>query len=134
MSFSVNKQILVGTLGRDAETRFTTNNVSVTNFSVATENSYKKDDEWVRTTTWHKVVAFNLSDYIKERLVKGAGVYVEGRTEHREYEDKDGIKRYSTSVISNQIIVTKEKGVLEGTTSSGNDVNDSDDDNEDLPF
>ncbi len=131
MGFSVNKQLLIGILGRDAETRVTTKGVPITNFYVATENSYKKDDEWVQTTTWHKVVSFKISDYVKNRLVKGAKVYVEGRTENREYTDKDEIKRYSTSVISNEVIVIKENGVLEGTTSENNESND---DNEDLPF
>ena len=133
MGFSVNKQIVLGTLGRDAETRFTTGNLSITNFSVATTNSYKKDDKWLKNTTWHKVTGFNLSDYVKERLTKGAVVYVEGRTEHRQYEDKDGIKRYSTSIVSAEVIVTKENGILEGTTTT-EATGSSNEDNEDLPF
>ena len=73
MGFSLNEISLLGTLGRDAETRFTNNNVGVTNFSIATEHSYKdKSDEWVRETTWHNCTAFNLSDFFKDALKKGA--------------------------------------------------------------
>lgn len=71
MAFSLNKVMLIGNLGRDAETRFTTNNISVTNFTLATTNSYKgKDGNWQNETTWHNIVAFNLSDYFKENLKK----------------------------------------------------------------
>ncbi len=68
MAFSLNRVMLIGNLGKDAETRFTTNNVSVTNFTMATTYSYKKDNEWVNDTTWHNIVSFNLSDYFKENL------------------------------------------------------------------
>ena len=62
MAFSLNKIMLIGNLGKDAETRFTTNNLSVTNFTLATTNSYKgKDGNWVNETTWHNITSFNLS-------------------------------------------------------------------------
>jgi single-strand DNA-binding protein len=71
MAFSLNRIMLIGNLGRDAETRFTNNNVSVTNFSLATTHSYKgKDGEWVNETTWHNITSFNLSDFFKENLKK----------------------------------------------------------------
>ena len=80
MAFSLNRIMLIGNLGRDAETRFTNNNVSVTNFSLATTHSYKgKDGDWVNETTWHNITGFNLSDYFKENLKKGKKFYVEGR-------------------------------------------------------
>lgn len=114
MGFSVNKVTLLGKLGRDAETRFTTSNVSVTNFSIATDHSYKnkKDDEWVKETTWHNLTGFNLSDFIKKKLKKGAQVYCEGRIQKREYTDKDGVKRYSVDVMvdPSTIIVLGETG------------------------
>ena len=74
MAFSLNKIMLIGNLGQDAETRFTTNNVGVTSFSMATTHSYKgKDGNWVNETTWHNVVAFNLkkarSFMLKEDLL-----------------------------------------------------------------
>ncbi len=96
MAFSLNKIQLIGNLGRDAETRFTTNNLSVTNFSIATTRSYKdKDGNWQNETTWHNVTGFNLSDYYKDNLKKGKKFYIEGRISKRDYNDKDG--NYLTS-------------------------------------
>ena len=105
MAFSLNRIMLIGNLGRDAETRFTNNNVSVTNFSLATTHSYKgKDGDWVNETTWHNITGFNLSDFFKENLKKGKKFYVEGRLTKREYTDKEGIKRYSTDVYVEKLI------------------------------
>lgn len=114
MAFSLNKIMLIGNLGNDAETRFTTNNLSVTTFSVATSRSYKgKDGNWVNETTWHNVVSYNLPDYFKEALKKGKKFYIEGRLSKRDYTDKEGIKRYVTEVVSEKLIP------LEGRESSG---------------
>ena len=105
MAFSLNKVMLIGNLGNDAEHRFTTNNISVTNFSIATSRSFKsKDGNWVNETTWHTVIAYSLPDYLKEALKKGKKFYVEGRIAKRDYTDKDGIKRYVTEVISEKLI------------------------------
>lgn len=105
MAFSLNKIMLIGHLGKDAENRFTTDNTSITNFSVATNFSYKnKNGEWTDETTWHNVVAFNLSDFYKENLKKGKKVYVEGRLVSRSYEDKDKIKRTVFEVRADKII------------------------------
>lgn len=139
MAFSLNRIMLIGNLGRDAETRFTNNNVSVTNFSLATTHSYKgKDGDWVNETTWHNITGFNLSDFFKENLKKGKKFYVEGRLTKREYTDKEGIKRYSTDVYAEKLIP------LESTESSSNSndtekadgVSDSPavEGNDDLPF
>ena len=117
---SVNKQIIIGNLGRDAETRFTTNNTEITNFSVATTHSYKgKDDNWNNETTWHNITAFKVSDYVKANLIKGAPVYVEGRLSKREYTDKDGNKRLAVDLVAEKIIpLTKN----ESSQSSRNDI------------
>ncbi len=101
MALSLNKIMLIGNLGNDAETRFTTSNLSITSFSLATTNSYKgKDGNWVNETTWHNIVSFNISDYFKDSLKKGKKFYVEGRLTKRDYTDKEGIKRYITEVVS----------------------------------
>jgi single-strand DNA-binding protein len=148
MAFSLNKIMLIGNLGKDAETRFTTNNVSVTNFTLATTNSYKgKDGNWVNETTWHNIVSFNLSDYFKENLKKGKKFYVEGRLTKRDYTDKEGIKRYATDVIADKIIPLESgagSGSSEATiqddsnfSSSGGSSNEPQiqtDENDDLPF
>lgn len=137
MAFSLNKIMLIGNLGQDAETRFTTNNVSVTNFSLATTHSYKgKDGNWVNETTWHNCVSFNLSDYFKEQLKKGKKFYVEGRLTKRDYTDKEGIKRYSTDVFVEKLIPLEASSgsdsnySQEESTSAPSGVNEDDD----LPF
>lgn len=114
MAFSLNKIMLIGNLGNDAEHRFTTNNTSVSTFSIATSRGYKgKDGNWVNETTWHNVVAYSLPDFYKEALKKGKKFYIEGRISKRDYTDKDGIKRYISEVISEKLIP------LEGRESGG---------------
>jgi single-strand DNA-binding protein len=120
LAFSLNKVMLIGNLGNDAETRFTTNNLSVTSFSIATSNSYKgKDGNWVNETTWHNVVSFNIPDFYKESLKKGKKFYVEGRIQKRDYTDKEGVKRYVTEVISEKLIP------LEGREGGSGEYNSS---------
>ncbi len=114
MAFSLNRIMLIGNLGQDAENRFTTNNLSVTTFSLATTRSYKgKDGNWVNETTWHNIVSYNLPDFYKEQLKKGKKFYVEGRLAKRDYTDKEGVKKYITEVVSEQLIP------LEGREGSG---------------
>jgi len=142
MAFSLNKIMLIGNLGKDAETRFTTNNISVTSFSLATTYGYKgKDGNWQNETTWHNIVAFNLSDYFKENLKKGKKVYVEGRLTKRDYTDKEGVKRYSTDIISEKIIPldsgSGDSSAYEASNISEGNVSEPDiqtDENDDLPF
>lgn len=137
MAFSLNKIMLIGNLGQDAETRFTTNNVSVTNFSVATTHSYKgKDGNWVNETTWHNCVSFNLSDYFKDALKKGKKFYVEGRLTKRDYTDKEGIKRYSTDVFVEKLIPLESSGGADSNYSQENSESTSNPvaDDDDLPF
>ncbi len=141
MAFSLNKIMLIGNLGRDVETRFTSGNVSISSFSMATTNGYKgKDGNWVNETTWHNITVFNMSDFMKENLKKGRKVYVEGRLTKREYTDKEGIKRYSTDVISEKIIPLETSGDNSnnsenvGMESSAESEMPPVDSNDDLPF
>ncbi|GAB4128830.1 MAG: single-stranded DNA-binding protein [Ignavibacteriales bacterium] len=141
MAFSLNKVMLIGNLGQDAETRFTTSNVSVTSFSVATTYGYKgKDGNYVNETTWHNVVAYGLSDFYKDVLKKGKKVYIEGRLSKRDYTDKDGVKRYVVEVV-----VDKFNGIIplegradgsgsENESANFNDNIDTEAKGEDLPF
>ena len=105
-SRSVNKVILLGHLGKDAETRFTPSGQSVTNFSLATSRRWKDQQtgEWKEQTEWHNIVlwrAENLAQYLQ----KGKQVYVEGRLQTRSYDDKDGNKRYATEVVADDVIL-----------------------------
>ncbi len=116
-SRSVNKVILVGHLGRDAETKFTPGGVSVTKFSVATNRRWKdqQSGEWKEETDWTNVVlwrAENLATY----LTKGTQLYVEGRLQTRNYEDKDGKKVYTTEVVADEVILLGGKGGGGGRT------------------
>ncbi len=132
MAYSLNKIMLIGNLGNDAETRFTTNNLGITSFSLATTHSYKgKDGNWVNETTWHNVVGFTLPDYLKEALKKGKKFYVEGRLSKRDYTDKEGIKRYVTEVISEKII-NLEGRELQEQQNLNNEP--EEDDKDSLPF
>jgi len=94
-SRSVNKVILVGHLGRDAETKFTPGGAAVTRFSVATSRRWKDKDsgEWKEETDWSNVTLWR-SENLANYLTKGKQVYVEGRLHTRSYEDKDGKKVY----------------------------------------
>lgn len=103
MERSVNKAILLGRLGKDAETKFTSNGAAKTTFSVATSRRWKQGDEWKEATDWHNVVLWR-SEKLAEFLLKGKQVYVEGRTETRQYE-KDGEKRYITEVVADNVIL-----------------------------
>jgi single-strand DNA-binding protein len=138
MAFSLNKVMLIGNLGKDCETRFTTNNVSITSFTMATTHSYKgKDGNWVNETTWHNVVSFSLSDYMKENLKKGKKFYVEGRISKRDYTDKEGIKRYFSEVISEKLIPLDSSG--DSGANGNEEISSSEpsietDENSDLPF
>lgn len=103
---SVNKVILIGNLGKDAETRFTPSGASVTNFTMATTRKWKDQasGEWKEQTQWHRVVywrAENVANY----LLKGKQVYVEGRMETRSYDDKDGKKTYITEVVCDHLVL-----------------------------
>lgn len=138
MSFSLNKIQIIGYLGDDAEIKFTTSNIEVSNFSVATTHSYKKNDEWVNETTWHNCVLFQPTDYLKDNLVKGAKVYVEGRLTKRNYENKEGQKIYITEILVDKysIIFFNDRPKPENKENNVemNNTSNIDQENDDLPF
>lgn len=141
MAFSLNKIMLIGNLGKDAETRFTTNNLSITTFSLATTRSFKdKEGNWQNETTWHNLVGYNLSDYYKDNLKKGKKFYIEGRISKRDYIDKEDIKRYVTDTIVEKLIPLDSTAAGSGTSDISSDkvsepqVDISKEDNDDLPF
>ena len=105
-SRSVNKVILIGNLGRDAETRFTPNGVAKTTFSVATSRRWKDQQtgEWKEETDWHNIVAWRMEN-VSQYLTKGKKVYIEGRLQSRSYEDKDGVKKYITEVVADDLML-----------------------------
>jgi single-strand DNA-binding protein len=101
---SVNKVILVGRLGRDPETRYTSGGQAVANFTLATDESFKsRSGERQKRTEWHRVVLWGkLAEIAQQYLKKGMLVYVEGRLQTRQWEDKrDGQKRQTTEIVGN---------------------------------
>jgi len=119
-SRSVNKVILVGNLGKDAETKFTPGGAAVTKFTIATGRRWKdqQSGEWKEETDWHNVVlwrAENLANY----LLKGKQVYVEGRLHTRSYDDKDGKKQYFTEVVAEDVILLGGRGGEAGSGGGG---------------
>lgn len=99
---SVNKVILVGRLGRDPETRYTSGGQAVANFSVATDESYKdRNGERQKRTEWHKIVVWGKQAEIAQQyLKKGSLVFIEGRIQSREWQDKEGQKRTSFEIVA----------------------------------
>ena len=98
---SVNKAILIGNLGRDPELRYTQNGQAVVNFTLATSESWndKSSGEKVERTEWHRIVVWGrVGELCAQYLTKGRSVYVEGRIQTREWEDKEGQKRRTTEI------------------------------------
>jgi len=100
---SVNKVILVGRLGRDPETRYTGSGQAVASFTMATDESYKdRNGERQKRTEWHRITAWGkLAEICQQYLKKGTMVYIEGRIQSREWQDKEGQKRTSYDIVAN---------------------------------
>jgi single-strand DNA-binding protein len=118
---SVNKVILLGNLGRDPETRYTTGGDAVTNLSIATSEQWKdKNGEKQEKTEWHRVVLFGRTAEIAgEYLKKGRSVFIEGRLQTRKYTDKDGVEKYSTEIVGDRMQLIG--GQREGGGAPGGD-------------
>jgi single-strand DNA-binding protein len=99
---SVNKVILVGRLGRDPETRYTGGGQAVANFSVATDETYKdRNGERQKRTEWHKIVVWGKQAEIAQQyLKKGSLIFIDGRIQSREWQDKEGQKRTSFEIVA----------------------------------
>ena len=121
MAGSVNKVILVGNLGKDPEVRHTQDGKAIVNLSVATSETWRDRNTGERKerTEWHRVVIFNenLAKVAEQYLRKGSKVYVEGQLQTREWQDKDGQKRYSTQIVLQRF--RGELTILDSRDSSG---------------
>ena len=113
MSSGLNRCTFIGNLGADPELKTTTNGTSVTTFSIAVNESWtdkstgEKQErvEWIRLVAWQR-----LAEVCAEFLKKGKQVYVEGRMQTREWDDKEGIKRWTTEIVINTMIMLGLKG------------------------
>lgn len=104
---SVNKVILVGNIGRDCELRYTQGGSAVATLNLATTDSWKdRSGQRQEKTEWHKVVLWGTAaEKLSEYLKKGKQIYVEGRLQTRQWDDKDGNKRYTTEIKSDNIVL-----------------------------
>src|ERR1043165_2171548 len=119
---SVNKVIIVGNLGRDPEVRYTPNGSAVCNVSVATTRTWKNKEsgDKAEETEWHRVVFFDrLAEIAGEYLKKGRSVYVEGRLKTRKWTDKDGVEKYTTEIIANDMQMLGSREGMGGGEESG---------------
>jgi single-strand DNA-binding protein len=115
---SVNKVILVGRLGRDPETRYTGGGQAVANFSVATDETYKdRNGERQKRTEWHKIVVWGKQAEIAQQyLKKGSLVFIEGRIQSREWQDKEGQKRTSFEIVASNFRMLGGRGESGGAS------------------
>jgi single-strand DNA-binding protein len=112
MARGINKAILVGNLGNDPETKYTQGGMAVTKISLATTSVRKgRDGEQQEKTEWHRVTFFGkLGEIAAEYLRKGSQVYVEGRISYSEHTGDDGVKKYYTDIIADEMQMLGGKG------------------------
>jgi len=110
----VNKAILIGRLGADPEVRYTPEGLMVTSFNLATDEVRKdKNGERIQKTEWHRIVTFGkLAEITGKYLTKGKMVFVEGKIQTRSWEDKDGIRRYTTEIIASNMRMLEARGAI----------------------
>jgi single-strand DNA-binding protein len=147
----VNKVILVGHLGKDPEIRYLEGNVSVASFPLATSETFSKDGRRVEQTEWHNIVLWRgLADVAVKYLSKGKLVYIEGKLRTRSYEDKEGVRRYTTEIVAESFNLLGRRSDFEPqTTTQGQasntsnleenkeatvDFTENDEENDGLPF
>src|SRR6187549_2887243 len=118
---SVNKVILVGNLGRDAELRFTPGGAAVATLNMATTEQWNdKEGQRQEKTEWHRIVLWGKqAESLQQYLVKGKQIYVEGRLQTRQWDDKDGVKRYTTEIKADRITLLGSGGGGGGGMRSG---------------
>ena len=115
----INKVILVGHLGKDPEVRILEGGVSVTSFPLATSETFNKDGRKVEQTEWHNIVMWRgLAEMAAKFLQKGKLVYIEGKLRTRSFEDKEGIKKYTTEVVAENFTMLGRKSDFEPDSNS----------------
>ena len=134
----INKAILIGRLGKDPEARYTPDGTMVTNFNLATDEQWKdKNGEKVQKTEWHRIVTFGkLAEICGNYLAKGKLVFIEGRIQTRSWEDKDGVKRFTTEIVASDMKMLDSKGQAktEGSSPEAVSTSSGGGPEEDVPF
>src|ERR1700710_1038403 len=114
----INKVILIGHLGKDPEMRYLEGGVSVTSFPLATSETFNKDGQKVEQTEWHNIVMWRgLADVAGKFLQKGKLVYIEGKLRTRFFEDKEGVKKYTTEIVAENFTILGRKSDFESEPS-----------------
>lgn len=147
MAGSVNKVILIGNLGKDPEVRRLENGTVVASFPLATSETYtdRSTNERRDITDWHNIVVWRgLAEVVEKYVRKGSKIYVEGKLKSRSYQDKEGVTKYITEVVADEItMLTRNENVApnqpnysnEGTPPAPSKIEQLlDDSNDDLPF
>ena len=132
----VNKAILIGRLGKDPEVRYLPDGTMVTNFRIATDETYKdKNGEKVQKTEWHQIVTYRkLAEICGNYLLKGKMVFIEGKIQTRSWEDKDGVKRYSTEIVASDMKMLDSRGQGKAGDPSSAPIQDGGTPMDDVPF
>jgi single-strand DNA-binding protein len=137
----INKVILVGNLGKDPEVRTLENGAKVANFTLATSESYKnREGQRVTQTEWHNIVLWRgLADIAERYLRKGNQVYIEGKIKSRSWDDKDGIKRYTTEILGDNLTMLGGRRDMEESdpapaSAEETSPEDKGEEKDDLPF
>src|SRR5277367_308377 len=126
----INKVILIGHLGKDPEMRYLESGVSVTSFPLATSETFNKDGQKVEQTEWHNIVMWRgLADVAAKFLQKGKLVYIEGKLRTRSFEDKEGIKKYTTEVVAENFTLLGRKTDFENGNNQAKHPNRPDENN-----
>ena len=124
---TVNKAIVVGNLGRDAEIRYTSGGAAVSTRSIATTDVWtdRTSGQRQERTEWHRVVLWGKqAESLKDYLLKGRTIYVEGRLQTRQWDDRDGNKRYTTEIRADRVVLLG--GGRAGGGGGGEDFGDRD--------
>ena len=105
MPFSINMAIITGNVTRDPELRYTPSGAAVCSFGVATNHSVKKGDQWTDVPTFHNIVVWGKqAEYLSNNLKKGTKVSLTGRIDNRQYDAKDGTKKYISEIVAETVI------------------------------
>ena len=121
MARGVNKAIIVGTLGRDPEIKYTASGSAVVNINVATNESWKDKStgEMQERTEWHRIVMFGkLAEIAAQYLKKGSQAYFEGKIQTRKWQDQNGQDRYTTEIVANEMQMLGGRPDASGGTTS----------------
>ena len=110
MPFSINLAIITGNVTRDPELRYTPSGSAVCSFGVATNHSIKRGDQWENVPTFHNIVVWGKqAEYISNNVKKGTKVSIQGRIDNRQYDAKDGTKKYISEIVAETVIPFTER-------------------------